>query len=160
MNTATIPTTLIKNHAAENRAIYQAAKRRIEEAQLYPGAALKPGETAPPPSVPAKSTEALVHGTYNPLTGRNRTSAELAEEKAGGANAGIVNEVVSPAGESIVKWVKPVATKLALYGVLILGAVGMMIFGLSELLKPVGGPDLAGKAKGVARDAAIGLVAA
>lgn len=53
--------------------------------------------------------------------------------------------------EGGVEVVKPLAVKVSLYAVLIFGAVAMVIFGASELLKPVGGPDLAGKAKGLVK---------
>jgi hypothetical protein len=92
------------------------------------------------------------------------TSQQTKEAKEalehGGSDAqsgGVVGNVAGPSQllvEGLEKIFKPIGTKLALYAVLILGAVGMMIFGLSELLKPVGGPDLAGGAKKIAKGAA------
>jgi hypothetical protein len=71
--------------------------------------------------------------------------------EVGEAIGGLINEGGSAAGkavaEGLVEVVKPIATKLTLYAVLIFGAVAMLIFGASEMLKPVGGPDLAGKVK-------------
>lgn len=60
-------------------------------------------------------------------------------------------EAASQLASGLFGIVKPVATKFTLYAVLILGAVAMMIFGLSELLKPVGGPDLKRGLAGVAK---------
>lgn len=61
-------------------------------------------------------------------------------------------------GEGIVSWLAPEAKKLTLYAVFILGAVAMVVYGFSELLKPIGGPDLkraAGRGAKAAAGAAI-----
>jgi hypothetical protein len=72
--------------------------------------------------------------------------AELGNEAREAVESG-AEDVGKKAAEGIVNLVKPTATKLSLYAVLLVGAVAMMVFGTSELLKPVGGPDLRGKVK-------------
>lgn len=80
--------------------------------------------------------------------------AELAKEGVDAATGAIgegASDIGKEAIEGGISLVKPIATKLTLYGVLIFAAVGMMIFGLSELLKPVGGPDVRGALAGLAK---------
>ncbi len=88
-----------------------------------------------------------------------KTAGELLSEGA--------NDLGIPTPESIAKGVvtdvveaaRPQATRVGLYAVLILGAVAMMVFGFSEMLKPVGGPDLAGKARSAGKLALVGAEA-
>lgn len=56
--------------------------------------------------------------------------------------------------------VSPILKKVAVYGVLILGAVAMVIYGLSKTLEPVGGPNLKHEIGKGARGAAIAGAAA
>lgn len=63
-----------------------------------------------------------------------------------GEGAGAAGQAV---GEGIVNWIKPTATKLTLYAVLIFGAVALVLLGAHQLLRPLGAPslkDAAGKA--------------
>jgi hypothetical protein len=126
--------------------------------------AYQPGTNAPSPSQadvnaglkPPKGKPEIIPGESSvPVIGALGSAAQSVGEEIGHA----VNDAERKVGEEAIKGaidvVKPIATKVSLYGVLIFGAVAMMIFGLSELLKPVGGPDLAGKVKAGAKAAVL-----
>lgn len=66
------------------------------------------------------------------------------------------NELANDVAEGAIGLVKPIATKLTLYAVLIFGAVGFIVFGVSKMLEPVGGPNL----KRAITGAAVGAAAA
>jgi hypothetical protein len=133
--------------------------------------AYQPGSTAPSPGqadvnaglkAPSSSSHKgeIVPGEYGvPVLGTvSKGVTEVGEDIGGLINEG-AEESGKKVAEGVVGLVKPIATKLTLYGVLIFGAVAMIVFGASELLKPVGGPDLAGKTKTAAKTAATGLLA-
>lgn len=68
--------------------------------------------------------------------------AASAAESVVGAVTGAAGDAGQAVAEGAIEFVRPDLEKLTLYAVLIFGAMAMMIFGLSELLKPVGGPDI------------------
>jgi len=149
---------------AGNNAIYNAAQRRIAEVTASQGVATKPGGTPPAPSLiaKAKGLGGIGETILNATPGGNDVKAVIEGSEA--VHAGVPGvpssgELAEGVANDVIGWVKPLATKITLYGLLLFGGVAMMIFGLSEMLKPIGGPDLAGKAKTAGTAALAGAAA-
>lgn len=158
--------------AAARQAVYERAQARINSIEAQQGATTAPGSTPPTPSSAGKSAIDRLKSATSPGSLAFDTLpgiGPVAQALGGIANAvesplaGVVGEAEGAArnavGEGLVNWIKPVATKLTLYAVFILGAVVMMVFGLSELLKPVGGPSVGDLGRRARAAVAIGAAA-
>lgn len=88
-----------------------------------------------------------------------KAAGELVSQSASDLGIPTPESIAKGVVTDVVEAARPEATRVGLYAVLILGAVAMMVFGFSELLKPVGGPDLAGKAKSAGKVALVGAEA-
>jgi hypothetical protein len=91
----------------------------------------------------AGSCPEIVPGEYSvPLLGEALEGACKFGQSTGKAAEHAAEEIGEQAVKGAIGLVKPIATKISLYAVLLFGAMGMIVFGLQELLKPVGGPDI------------------
>jgi hypothetical protein len=135
--------------ALGRKAVYEAAKARIQAIQGQQGVAYKPGSTAPAPSVAAKNASKSPTLLSDIFGGEVIPGEEEVEGKllnlAGNPPtdpAQALEQIPEKVAEGLLNLVKPIATKLTLYAVFILGGAAMILYGISKLLEPVGGPSL------------------
>jgi hypothetical protein len=78
----------------------------------------------------------------------------------GSPAGGVVEAGETPVVEGIVHEVEPIAKKVTLYFVFIVGSVALMVYGVSKMLEPVGGPNLKSHIKGAVEKAGAAAVLA
>jgi hypothetical protein len=86
--------------------------------------------------------------------------ATLKPGAPGSLAGGVVEAAQGPAGkigqeavEGAISFLKPDAQKLTLYLVFIVGSVALVVYGVSKMLEPVGGPNLKDHVKGAVKKA-------
>ncbi len=133
--------------AASRAETYEAAKRRIDTIEAHQGHAATPGTTAPPPSKVGSSAASLVKAPglledipfIGPAVSGAKSALGLAEGAAGLAGTSVgsaASTAAEPLAEGLVDLVKPIALKLTLYAVLILGGIALAGYGLATALRP------------------------
>jgi hypothetical protein len=155
-----------ETHAKANELLYAAAKevkikaeartRALEAQRAQPA---NTGSTLPPAPSTIAASHPTVTGTYSPIVGRNQTPAEIAEAKAGGANAGIEKAAGNVAGEvastlfsDVEKAFGADLVKGLLYVLLAGGGAALIITGISRAtgVHPAGAVKKAAGAAAVA----------
>lgn len=157
-----------ETEALTREAVYNAAKARLQNVEASQGKTTPIGQLPP---TPAKAGDggvlSSVEGALTDPLNIIAPGAGLVEkglegvglpnplEAAKGVVSGAVSGVAGEVVNGVLGLVKPIALKLALYAGLIFGAVLLMLYGLSEMIKPIGGPDLAAGARKLGKDAVI-----
>ena len=141
MSAATTVSTWGQLNAAIRAHKLTPAQASADEQQLLHPTPANPTKKAPSPSFLQSALGGATAGS--PLGLAEAGLNDLNETTSSVGLPNIPQEVVDYA----IGQVEPIAKKVTLYAFFIVGAVALMVFGVSELLKPVGGPDLAGKAK-------------